>query len=110
MSIAERLIGRYYEVMTDVKVPDIEQMKADVASGKQHPMELKKALARRIVQDFHSEQAAKDAEENWAKQFQKDEVPENVETQTVPLVTVIASDDLQDFKLPPVIRLDKLIV
>jgi tyrosyl-tRNA synthetase len=42
-------------------------------------MDAKKALARRIVQDFHGEQAAKQADENWAKQFQKDEVPENVE-------------------------------
>jgi tyrosyl-tRNA synthetase len=79
MSISDDLMWRYYELLTDVSVPEIEQMKADAASGRQHPMELKKALARRIVQDFHSEQAAKDADANWAKQFQKDEVPENVE-------------------------------
>lgn len=29
---------------------------------------------------FHGEQVAKAADENWAKQFQKDEVPEDVET------------------------------
>jgi tyrosyl-tRNA synthetase len=65
-------------------VPEIEQMKADAAAGKQHPMELKKALARRIVQDFHGEQAAKTADENWAKQFQKDEVPANAPVVVVP--------------------------
>ena len=80
MSVSDELMWRYYELLTDVKVPEIEQMKADAASGKQHPMQLKKALARRIVQDFHGEQAAAAADENWAKQFQKDEVPENVET------------------------------
>src|SRR5215471_14023062 len=80
MSISDDLMWRYYELLTDVSMPQIEQMKKDAASGKQHPMELKKALARRIVQDFHSEQAAKDADANWARQFQKDEVPENVET------------------------------
>ncbi|HLK52461.1 MAG TPA: tyrosine--tRNA ligase [Candidatus Angelobacter sp.] len=79
MSISDALMWRYYELLTDVKVPEIEQMKADAATGKQHPMQLKKALARRIVQDFHGEQAAVAADENWAKQFQKDEVPENVE-------------------------------
>ena len=85
MSISDELMWRYYELLTDVKVPEIEQMKADVAAGKQHPMQLKKALARRIVQDFHGEQAAVAADENWAKQFQKDEVPENVETVSIKL-------------------------
>ncbi len=79
MSISDTLMWRYYELLTDVSLGEIEKMKADVVSGKQHPMALKKALARRIVQDFHSEQAAKDAEENWSKQFQKDEVPDDVE-------------------------------
>ena len=59
MSVSDDLMWRYYELLTDVKVAEIEQMKADAASGRQHPMELKKALARRIVQDFHGEQAAK---------------------------------------------------
>jgi tyrosyl-tRNA synthetase len=79
MSISDALMWRYYELLTDVKVPEIEQMKADAAAGKQHPMQLKKALARRIVQDFHGEQAATTADENWAKQFQKDQIPEDVE-------------------------------
>jgi tyrosyl-tRNA synthetase len=79
MSISDDLMWRYYELLTDVKTADIEQMKADAAAGRQHPMELKKALARRIVEDFHGGQAAKAADENWAKQFQKDEVPQDVE-------------------------------
>ncbi|HEY2234928.1 MAG TPA: tyrosine--tRNA ligase [Candidatus Angelobacter sp.] len=82
MSISDELMWRYYELLTDVKVPEIEQMKADAASGQQHPMQLKKALARRIVQDFHGEQAAAAADANWAKQFQKDEVPEEIEKVT----------------------------
>jgi tyrosyl-tRNA synthetase len=88
MSIADELMWRYYELLTDVKVPEIEQMKADVASSKQHPMQLKKALARRIVQDFHGEQAATAADENWAKQFQKDEVPEDITSVKIPFVHV----------------------
>lgn len=77
MSISDDLMWRYYELLTDVKMAEIEERKKS-----QHPMEAKKELARRIVQDFHGEQAAKAADENWAKQFQKDEVPEDME-QTV---------------------------
>jgi tyrosyl-tRNA synthetase len=107
MSISDELMWRYYELLTDVKVPEIEQMKADAASGRQHPMQIKKALARRIVQDFHGEQAAAAAGENWAKQFQKDEVPENIESQTVPLKDVSAESDGQA-KLS--LRIDKLVL
>ena len=42
------------------------------------PMEAKKDLARRIVTDFHSADAAAKAAEDWAKQFQKDEIPEDM--------------------------------
>src|ERR1700756_5653477 len=45
MSISDDLMWRYYELLTDVSTSQIEQMKAEVVSGKQHPMEIKKALA-----------------------------------------------------------------
>jgi tyrosyl-tRNA synthetase len=112
MSVSDALMWRYYELLTDVKVAEIEQMKADAVAGKQHPMQLKKALARRIVQDFHGEQAAAAADENWAKQFQKDEVPENVETQEIQLERYLMSpawvlSDLQ--RDGTVVRLNKIV-
>src|SRR5207237_676608 len=47
MSISDVLMWRYYEVLTDVSLGEIEKMKADAASSVRHPMEMKKALARR---------------------------------------------------------------
>jgi len=79
MSISDEMMWRYYELLTDVQLPEIEKMKVDVSAGQAHPMSLKKELARRLVADFHSADAATRAAEDWAKQFQKDEVPENVE-------------------------------
>ena len=75
MSISDDMMWRYYELLTDVQLPEIEKMKRE-----SHPMEAKKDLARRIVTDFHSAEAAVKAAEDWAKQFQKDEVPEDVES------------------------------
>jgi tyrosyl-tRNA synthetase len=92
MSISDAMMWRYYELLTDVSLSAIEQMKADSTSGKQHPMELKKALARRITQDFHGEQVAQAADEGWAKQFQKDEVPEDVTTIAIPLAQISFQD------------------
>ena len=74
MSISDEMMWRYYELLTDVQVAEIEKMKSGT-----HPMQAKKELARRIVADFHSAEAAAKAGEDWAKQFQKDEVPEDVE-------------------------------
>ena len=74
MSISDEMMWRYYELLTDVQVADIEKMKRET-----HPMQAKKALAGKIVADFHSVDAAAKAAEDWAKQFQKDQVPEGVE-------------------------------
>ena len=79
MSISDEVMWRYYELLTDVRVDAIAQMKADAASGKAHPMALKKELARSIVADFHSAEAAVKAGEDWARQFQKHEVPDDIE-------------------------------
>src|ERR1041385_2046727 len=78
MSISDGLMWRYYELVTDVQLADIEKMKSGT-----HPMEAKKDLARRIVTDFHGAEAAAKAEGDWAKQFQKNETPDNLEEVTV---------------------------
>src|ERR1700686_1056352 len=91
MSISDPMMWRYYELLTDAQPPEIEKMKAE-----SHPMEAKKDLARRMVTDFHSTDAAAKAAEDWAKQFQKHEIPDDVEEVTV---------ELHEDK----VRLDKLL-
>jgi tyrosyl-tRNA synthetase len=83
MSISDKMMWRYYELLTDVRADEIAKMKQDAASGKAHPMQLKKDLARMIVADFHSAEASTQAGEDWAKQFQKGEVPEGVQEATI---------------------------
>jgi tyrosyl-tRNA synthetase len=74
MSISDEMMWRYYELLTDVQIADIEKMKRET-----HPMQAKKELARRIVADFHSAEAAAKAAEDWAMQFQKHQVPDTLE-------------------------------
>ena len=112
MSISDEMMWRYYELLTDVQVAEIERMKREA-----HPMQAKKELAARIVKDFHSADDAAKAGEDWAKQFQKDEVPENVEQVEIQLSSVIpegkgggAVRDVSEFaedSFP--VRIDKLI-
>jgi tyrosyl-tRNA synthetase len=124
MSISDEMMWRYYELLTDVRVEQIAAMKADAASGKAHPMALKKELARSIVADFHSADAAAKAGEDWAKQFQKGGVPEDVEEVAVSYADVewsqedldVSPDGFVGFQsagIGPVhlgIRLDRLLV
>jgi tyrosyl-tRNA synthetase len=93
MSISDDIMWRYYELLTDVSMTEIEKMKCE-----SHPMQAKKDLARRIVADFHSTDAAIKAGEDWAKQFQKDEVPSTTELVLIPLQKVNAAStrDLSD--------------
>jgi len=61
----------------------VNRAEGAVAAGRLHPMQAKKNLAARIIADFHSPDAAAKAVEDWAKQFQKDQVPEEIETESV---------------------------
>jgi tyrosyl-tRNA synthetase len=83
MSISDSMMWRYYELLTDVQVPEIEKMKLEM-----HPMKAKKDLARIIVRDFHSQQAAEKAAEDWGEQFQKGATPASLDEVGVSLAQV----------------------
>jgi tyrosyl-tRNA synthetase len=71
MSISDDLMWKYWTFLTDLRQSEIDALKADVVSGGQHPMEIKKRLARTITAGFCGETAAEHAAENWARMFQQ---------------------------------------
>ena len=79
MSLSDTLMWRYWTLLTDLRASEIEAMQSEVESGALHPMEAKKRLARAIVSDFHGSAEAATADHGWAQQFQRDELPENLE-------------------------------
>jgi tyrosyl-tRNA synthetase len=79
MSINDELMWKYFVFLTDLRLSELELLKADVLAGKLHPMEAKKRLARTITSGFHGEEAALSADENWAKMFQQKEAAEDLE-------------------------------
>jgi tyrosyl-tRNA synthetase len=84
MSVSDQMMWRYYELLTDVQVAEIEKMKRET-----HPMQAKKELARRIVADFHGAEAAARAGEDWGKQFQKNETPDVIDQVVVPIANIV---------------------
>jgi tyrosyl-tRNA synthetase len=74
MSIPDRMMPRYFELLTDVAPADL----AAIRSGNAHPMESKKRLATEIVAEYHDSDAASDAREYFESKFQRREVPQDV--------------------------------
>jgi tyrosyl-tRNA synthetase len=90
MSISDELMWRYYELLTDVTLREIDELKRDVAKGAAHPMKLKQELSLRIVRDFHGHDAAEHSAQEWSRMFQKDETPEDLQLVTVKVAEVAA--------------------
>ena len=104
MSISDTLMWTYWTYLTDLRVSEIDALKAEVAAGTTHPMDLKKRLARTIVAGFHSEEAALKADENWALMFQKKTTAEDLDE-----VSISAGDAGWNEETKSV-RLDKVLV
>ncbi|MGO8804530.1 tyrosine--tRNA ligase [Candidatus Binatus sp.] len=71
MSAPDKLMVRYYELLTKATPEEI----AAVKSGGLHPMEAKKRLARAIVTEYHGAPAADRAEQYFESKHQRREIP-----------------------------------
>jgi tyrosyl-tRNA synthetase len=74
MSIPDKLMPRYYALLTDVPAREIDGIK----SGAIHPMEAKKKLARLIVSEYHDAAAADSASRYFESKFQRRQIPDDV--------------------------------
>ena len=84
MSISDHLMWRYYELLTDVTVAEIEAMRTAAAAGERNPRDIKVELAKRIIGDFHSKAAAEAAEQDFVSRFRNKETPDEVEERILP--------------------------
>ncbi|OGW04578.1 MAG: tyrosine--tRNA ligase [Nitrospinae bacterium RIFCSPLOWO2_12_39_16] len=78
MSISDELMVRYYELLSDISMDELEKFKKGIKDGSIHPMELKKRLASEIIRRFHSEIEASDAQREFEKVFSQRELPDDM--------------------------------
>ena len=80
MSISDTLMLRYYELLSNVDLACLQQVRDGVENqqGGTHPMASKKALAREIVARFHGVAEAERAEEEFVQQFKQKEIPDDI--------------------------------
>jgi tyrosyl-tRNA synthetase len=74
MSISDELMLRYYELLSDATPDQLERL----SSGNLHPMEAKKELAAELVARYYSVSDAEQARTDFASQFQKGGLPDEV--------------------------------
>ena len=84
MSIPDNLILKYFTLVTDYSLAQLQEVKRRLNDGQTNPMVLKKELARTIIKMYHSESAARQAEQNFEQIFSKKEIPDDIEEIIIP--------------------------
>jgi tyrosyl-tRNA synthetase len=80
MSISDELMWSYWELLTDLPAEGVARLREQVRAGRPHPMDAKMGLATRIVADFHGEEAAKKAAEEFRRIFRERQAPTEMAT------------------------------
>jgi tyrosyl-tRNA synthetase len=78
MRISDALMWRYWELLTDKSLPEIAALKSA------EPMQVKMRLARQIVTDFHSAEAAQQAQADFDSEVREGQEPADIETIALP--------------------------
>ena len=82
MSISDELMWRYFCLLSFRSVSEIDSLKAKALEG-MNPRDIKYELAGEIVERFHSPLEARRAKEEFINQFQKREMPSEIERKVV---------------------------
>jgi tyrosyl-tRNA synthetase len=96
MSVSDDLMWRYYELLTDLSVAEIGDMRTRCQNGSENPRNAKVALAKLIIRDFHSPAAADLAGDEFDRQFVKREIPDEIDERPIAAGTYKLIDLLAD--------------
>jgi tyrosyl-tRNA synthetase len=78
MSLSDALMWRYYELLSDRGLEEIQALRKQVENGKVHPMTAKKALGSELVARYHGAQRAESACQYFESRFQKKTTPNEI--------------------------------
>ncbi|MBD63372.1 MAG: tyrosine--tRNA ligase [Gammaproteobacteria bacterium] len=87
MSISDELMWRWFDLLSFKSNEEIDALKAEQSNGK-NPRDIKIELAKELIARFHDDRLANIAEENFINQFQKKNIPVDIEE-----ISIEISDD-----------------
>ena len=83
MSISDKLMWRYIELLSFESLATIRKWKQEVEAGR-NPRDVKVAFAEEIVARFHDRSAADQALADFEARFKQGEIPDNIPEVTLP--------------------------
>ncbi|MFN8567315.1 MAG: S4 domain-containing protein [Kouleothrix sp.] len=98
LAMSDDVLPLYFEVLTDLPLAELAEIKQALAAGSANPMNYKMRLAREVVAQFHSPADAPAAEAEWIKRFREREIPDQMPEHTISAPTNIV-DLLVESKL-----------
>ena len=78
MSISDDLMWRYYELLSDRDLQEIQSLRSQVEIGALHPMDAKKALGTELVARFHGAAPARSSRDYLETRYQKKALPTDI--------------------------------
>jgi len=78
LSIPDEIMFRYYELLSDLPLAGIAELRRDMERGAVHPKEVKMRLARELTARYYDETAARRAEENFQRVFKSHGLPDDI--------------------------------
>ncbi|QOJ28951.1 MAG: tyrosine--tRNA ligase [Ignavibacteriales bacterium] len=101
LSIADSMIYDYFVLTTLASNEYLNEIKQKLSDGVTNPRDIKRDLAKRLVALYHSEEAAREAEEEFDRIFIKKEIPDEIPEAVTDLTELSAVDLLMKFELAP---------
>lgn len=83
MSIPDELMVRYFELVTDVTLDELEKIEQSLKDGSLHPRDGKMRLAHTLVRLYHNQELADEAQRQFIQVFQKHDLPDDMPEATV---------------------------
>jgi tyrosyl-tRNA synthetase len=101
LSIPDNLIYNYYELATDISNEELSQIKSDLENPEVNPRNTKRSLALRLVEMYHSKEAAIQAQEEFDKIFINKGIPDEISEFKVQAAEISISDLIVDSGCAP---------
>lgn len=110
MSISDPLMFRYYELLTDEPLSQVEKWKKEVEEEKINPKDLKSRLSQCLVADFWGKEEARKAAQEFERIFKKKELPSEIEEIELETPQALLVDLLVDKNIFPSSREAKRVI
>ncbi|CAA6801798.1 MAG: Tyrosyl-tRNA synthetase (EC [uncultured Campylobacterales bacterium] len=78
LSISDDLMWRYYELLSEVSLDAIEELKRGVNEGTLHPKKVKEDLAYELTKKYYNEEEAVNAKDEFAKVHGNKGIPNDI--------------------------------